>query len=271
MTKRHADYSKTAALIGALILVLAGNLSASTITFATFQELANGGNLFEFTNSPLNNHPTGGTLRTLNAQAQPVDFSYLGVSSLPVELQGDQLATISLYAPTTQSVQSGLGLISQPLNSIVIAFTRVTAYKGFSNLLTVTVAPGDLSNGLLGTKKGVTANLTADTTVGDTVLDQITYSSDFLTFSPGEEADLSLAFSSASPCFTNATTVTGACVTSGLAMSFLHSLTMAGSGSFAAVPSPISVFAAPEPDAAFFLFTGLAAVLGFRSWVRRNR
>ena len=200
-------------LFGAMALAGSGMLSASTITFATFSEF--GGNIFQFINGPVsNNNPTNGTLRTLNAAAQPVEFSYLGIDLLDPALEGNQAAHISLTAQTTQTVQTFGTFFSQPFNSLSVSFTRDTPFMGLTNLLTVTVTP--VSASLFGTRRGSTANLTADNSGG--VDDVIIYTSDFLTFSPDYSANLALAFTSASPCFTIFSAPGAGCTSGGTQM-----------------------------------------------------
>ena len=238
-------------MFGAMALAGSGVLSASTITFATFSEF--GGNIFQFINGPVsNNNPTNGTLRTLNAAAQPVEFSYLGIDPLDPALEGNQAAHISLTAQTTQTVQTFGTFFSQPFNSLSVSFTRDTPFMGLTNLLTVTVTP--VSASLFGTRRGSTANLTADNSGG--VDDVIIYTSDFLTFSPDYSANLALAFTSASPCFTIFSAPGAGCTSGGTQMHFLHTLTMAGSGNFASEPTPRYTFAIPEPGASWTLMAG---------------
>ena len=242
--------------IGGLLAAAVVSAQASTVTFATFSELGSA-NLFEFVNGPTaNNAPTQGALRTLHNLPQSVQFAYLGIGNLISDLQGAQAAHVSLSATTTQWIATAGSLLVQPLNTLSISFTRDEAYHGLTNLLTVNVTPSSAS--LYGTRGGRTTTLTADNSPA--VGDVITYSSDFIAFSSNYEADLALEFTSGTPCVTNYSSPGINCTAGGSIMHFLHTLTMAGSGSFASAPLPSPLFGTPEPGTLISIGAGFVIV-----------
>ncbi|HTQ39379.1 MAG TPA: hypothetical protein VMJ32_10140 [Pirellulales bacterium] len=177
-----------------------GLARASSISFAQFSEASPGGNLFAYLDNGSGNDAqfgtsTGGPL----GAAIPVSFTYLTVAGpMPLDLQGNQNATLSMTS-STKTISTVLGGVvgSQPITGAgtvtdTISIIRSTpANEGSgsrTNLLTVT-----FTGQMIGVMEGRTPQVSADTLLSG---NSVTYSSDFLTFSPSAERDFSLTFSS---------------------------------------------------------------------------
>jgi hypothetical protein len=256
------------ALLGITLAAASGY--ATTYTFAQFQEAGTGGNLFQF----VNNADTSGLLQSWDSGTSstsiPINFSYQPsfiTGTLSNSLQGVQQAHLVLNAPTDTPVGYFSGTDFQPLldsgalTYSSIAITRDAPLGGLTNLLTVNFI--SYAGSLNGHEKGQTASFTADNTLSDTSgnFDIVIFTSDFLSFGPVSQNDLSLSFTSVTPCFTlhaNASTVNNNCVVSGGTMNYLHNLAMAGTGSFASNPEPST---APEPYTLLSGSLGVAALL----------
>jgi hypothetical protein len=211
-------------------------------TFAQFTEASPGGSLFFYGDEAPGNAVFGSDNGAGIGSPIQTDFTYLSLPSLPADLQGVQAATMAMTSSTTAPVVTGFGgtVGSQQINgggtlTDVISFTRNTpATEGNgtrTNLLTVTFTAQ-----LSGTLGGQTAALTADTLNGYL----INYSSDFLSFSPQEEANLALAFTSwlfSIPAGASNLSIDGQTQNFNTAFA-------AGTGSFAGAPT-VSI---PEPS-----------------------
>src|SRR5207248_1172852 len=113
------------------------------------------------------------------------------VVGTPATGYGPQTATLTFSAPRTGDVASGFGQGAQEMSLTTFSIIRDTPFGGHSNLLS-----GSASKALLhGTLGGSVANLDASIGAGAT----IHYTSDFLTFPPPTDADLSWAVESVSP------------------------------------------------------------------------
>jgi hypothetical protein len=254
------------------LLAISSNLFADTVTFAQFQEAGKGGNFFSFVNSGSSAVFQSKDPATGSASV-PVTFSLLGfaVNDLPADLQGPQAAHMTFFIKTTQHVTTSGNFFDQNLYSVnpdgtpnygTITFTRDTPDKELhkTNLLTVSFFAA--GGGLDGIRKGQTATLSADneTNLGNGEFDYVEFSSDYLRFANGSDENLALSFTSANPCFSiykNVTAAKGGCTTSGTTLlSFLHSFTAAGTGTFASDPAPYSIFAIPEPATSSLLLVG---------------
>jgi hypothetical protein len=207
--------AKTTLLI---FLLLFGTtfLTAQTTTFAQFTERL-GGNDFVFTNNT-----TNASFETV-AGGSPVSFTYLNASGLPAELQGPQDARVFLIASTSASAVTGTGNRTiQPFDgTFTIQIVRDTPFNGRTNLLTATVTPIGTSNSELGGDEGSSsAGYSASTPVQN-----VTFTSEFISFAGSTSRDFGLAFSSVTPIYS-------------LGGTFLNSFTAAGAGTFGTNQAP---------------------------------
>lgn len=205
-----------AALVILTVLFAATFLNAQTTrTFAQFNQRTNGQD-FVFTNNS-----SSAAFQTVNGgtnNGAQISFTYLGVTGLPAELQGPQNARLILSATTTASAVTAAGTrVIQPFNALLtIQIVRETPYNGRTNLLTATVTPSGASNAeLTGDQGASSAGFSASTPVQN-----IAFTSDFVSFSGSSNRDLGLSFSSVSPQY-------------GLGTNFVNSFAAAGTGTFA--------------------------------------
>ncbi len=261
------------------------NLLGDTVTFAQFQEAAGGGNNFSFVSSTSSATFQSKDAKTGSASI-PVFFNLFGIDSsqLPVDLQGSQAAHMTFSITTTQHVVAAGSFLEQNLfsqlangspNYGTITFTRNTPDNELHQTNLLTVSFSAVTGGLGGIRNGQTATLSADNTASlNGEQDFVQFSSAYLDFSASSDENLAFSFTSANPCFSMAKNVTkskGGCTTTGSdVLNFLHSFTVAGTGSFASDPAPVSVFATPEP-ATFPLLVLGASFVGLIWRSRKNR
>jgi hypothetical protein len=203
-------FAKTTLLVMAM-LFSTSFLNAQTLqTFAQFNERI-GGNDFVFTNN--------GTFASFETVAggSPVTFTYLNVTGLPAELQGPQNARVFVVSSTTAPATTTAGNRTiQPFNStFTIEILRDTPFNGNRNLLTAVVTQNTTPADLSGDQGSTAAGFSASTPVQN-----VTFTSSFISFAGSTSRDLGLAFSSVQPIFSLGTT-------------FLSSFTAAGAGTFA--------------------------------------
>ena len=221
---KNKFFAKSFFLAKTILLVLT-LLTATTIlnaqnntTFAQFNERV-GGQDFIFKNNTIN-----ASFETV-AGGSPITFTYLNVAGLPPELQGPQNAHIFIVATTTAPATTNAqgNRLNQPFNSLfTIEILRDTPYNGANNLLTANVRPVGTSNPeLTGDLNATSAGFTASTPV-----QQVDFTSSFISFTGSTSRDLGLTFTSVQPVFT-------------LGGTFVNSFTAAGAGSFAANQIPI--------------------------------
>lgn len=202
------------------LLFTATSTNAQTVTFAQFFQ-TNASNDFVFTNN--------GTNGTFTATS-PVIFRYSNIAGLPPELQGDQMATVTVSAVTTTPVLVTAGRLIQPFNqTFTIRITRnapATVGSGSrTNLLSAVVTPATSNSDISGDLNGNAAAYTA-TTPNQNIL----FSSDFITFPALGSRNFALSFSSVNPVLS---------IGPG---GFANSFTAAGTGTFAANPGPTNQF-----------------------------
>ena len=148
-----------------------------------------------------------------------------------------------------------------------VTFTRTTPDGEIHQTNLLTVSFYAIAGGLDGIRKGETASLSADNeaNLGPGQVDYVQFSSSYINFAASSDENLALSFSSANPCFSTYKNVKAGihgCVTTGSALlSFLHSFTAAGTGTFASDPPPVSVFAVPEPESLSFMLFGLPFIV----------
>ena len=211
-----------ASIFGLLTFGLLQSIQAQTQTFAQFtqQSSANG---FIFTNN-------GGASATLSTplSGTRITFRYLGIVGLAPSLQGDQCADIFIDAngndPAVQTVPPNG--YSQPFDTVIIQILRCTPAPVGSNtrrnLLTLTVTTG--SPALSGNLGGASASFFASTPTQN-----VTFTSDFLTFANTTERNFALSFSNITPPLSLGPG------------GFFDSFTAAGTGTFASSPRPVVI------------------------------
>lgn len=220
---KNRIYLLRSALSCAFLAVLfAVPVLGQTVTFAQFFE-RNGTQDFTWTN----NGGTSGTFATVPG-GSPIFFTYQNVSGLPAELQGIQLAHMTVTSTSFQAGNLSGGTVTQPFDQIItINITRDTpAAPGTgggdrTRLLQVVIAPSISQPGIVGNNGGNSATLSATTPTH-----VVAFSSHFLSFGATTDRNMALSFSSVTPNFSL-----------GLG-SFLQSVTAAGSGTFASNPVP---------------------------------
>jgi hypothetical protein len=206
------------------------------------------------------NYPGG-----VKGGALPVVFSFLSVAgSLPAALSGNQDATLTLTSSTLSPVQTAFGgaigdqqILGNGALADVLTITRDTPFNGHSLLLRM-----DFTGQLLGAIGGA-PQLSGDNTIGSPLY-TVTFTSDFLTFSPTlTSRQFSLTFSS---------------WTGGLQLSskpgenpdggvpYFQSATANGTGTFAA-----NATAVPEPTTLTLGMVGLSVLLVGYLRKRRGR
>lgn len=202
-------------LVILMLLFTTTLLSAQTTTFAQFNQRTNGQD-FVFTNNL-----TSASFQTVNngtTNGSAVSFTYLGVTNLPTELQDGQKARLIISSTTATAASTSAGArVIQPFNStFTIQILRETPYNGRTNLLTATVTPIGASNPeLAGDQGSASAGFTASTPVQNVV-----FTSDFVSFAASTSRDFGLTFSSVTPVYS-------------LGATFVNSFNAAGAGTFA--------------------------------------
>jgi len=205
-----------ATLLVLMLLFSATFLNAQTSTFAQFNERF-GTQDFVFTNNIID-----ANFQTVEG-GSPVTFTFFSnVTGLPAALQGPQDARVFISSRTTATATTTGNTTSQPFNLIfTIRVVRETPFGGRSNLLTAIITPAGDSNPVLsGGEGGTSAGFSASTP-----LQNIEFTSDFVSFIGSSSRDLTLGFSSVLPSFS-------------LQNSFVSSFTAAGTGTFAADQAP---------------------------------
>lgn len=206
-----------ATLLVLMLLFSATFLNAQTNTFAQFNQRF-GTQDFVFTNNIID-----ANFRTVEG-GSPVTFTFFpSVTGLPAALQGPQDARVFISSRTTAAATTTAGnRTNQPFNLIfTIRVVRETPFGGRSNLLTATITPaGDSNPELSGEQGGTSAGFSASTP-----LQNIEFTSDFVSFIGSSSRDLTLGFSSIQPNFS-------------IQNSFVSSFTAAGTGTFAADRAP---------------------------------
>lgn len=217
---RKISLLQLAAIFGLLTFGLLQTAQAQTQTFAQFTQ-QNSTNGFIFTN----NAGASATLST-PINGTRITFRFLGIVGLDPSLQGDQCADIFVDANTNDPAQPGTppNGYTQPFDTVIIQILRCTpAPVGANtrrNLLTATVTTGaPVFSGNLGGESG--------SFFASTPLQNVTFTSDFLSFANTVERNFALSFSSIIPQ---------------LALGpggFFDSFTAAGTGTFASSPRPV--------------------------------
>lgn len=195
---------------------------AQSITFAQFLQTSASQD-FVFTNNSAN-----ANFNTI-ASGSSVLFLYSNISGLNSSLQGAQSAHLFITQTTTTTAATLSGnILTQPLNqTVVISILRDTAAPvgvglgARRNLLTATITTNTATPSITGTDTGNSGNFSVTTPDHN-----VTFTSDFLSFSATTQRNLALSFSSVQPTFALG------------AGNFLQSFTAAGTGTFASNPVP---------------------------------
>lgn len=219
MKKIKNTFSYLPALIIMFVLALSlGQSVNAQVTFAQFLQQS-GGNDFVFTNNTTSGTFSGST---------PINFFYSNITGLPVELQGLQSATVTVTS-TTNSAATTPGQLVQPLDSVTtIAIIRDNPTSGGvgtglrTNLLTAVITTNSATPEISGGIGGNSATLNVSTPGNN-----VTFTSDFLSFGLTTQRAGGLSFSSVTPAYNQG------------AGGFLVSLDAAGTGTFSSDPPPI--------------------------------
>ncbi|HWC98652.1 MAG TPA: hypothetical protein VG456_17955, partial [Candidatus Sulfopaludibacter sp.] len=250
---------------------------SSIFTFASWTERSGGGNLFEFLNSGATHEFETGT--GSSPVSIPITFEFQSVSGpLPLALQGPINAHMTISAPATgvatttpvclnpPSCSNTKYFTTQPVGG-TITITSDTPVTGLDHnaaddiLLQVIFGASAGLQGFRG--DGVASLLSDSTSVGDSV----SFTSDYLNFGLPVEEQISMSFTSLSPCFTRITNSCSATATSPVG-TYLRQFTANGSGTFSADPEPYTQ--APEPM--MMSLMGLGAIgLGLTGRLKRKK
>lgn len=210
-------FAQSAFLVLLLLFLTTFSNAQTTTTFAQFTQRT-GGQDFVFTNNL-----TNATFQTVSG-GSAVSFTYLNVVGLPPELQGPQNARVVVTASTTTfAATSGGNRTIQPFNQTFrIEIIRETPFAGRTNLLTAVVTPiGSSLPELSGDEGSFSAAFTASTPVQN-----VTFTSEFISFTGSTSRNLGLAFSSVNPIYS-------------LGFNFVNSFNAAGTGTFATNQAPV--------------------------------
>ena len=208
------------AFFGALFSTSTLSAQAQTTTFAQFLQIPASQD-FVFTNNT-----TSGTFSTVGGGSS-ILFVYSGIAGLNPELQGGQNAHLFITTTTTTTPATLLvNTLNQPLDQTVVIRilrnTPATVGTGArTNLLTATITTATAVPSIAGPNTGNSANFTVTTPDNN-----ITFTSDFVTFAATTQRNLGLSFSSVTPQLALGTN------------NFLQSFTAAGAGTFASAPPP---------------------------------
>lgn len=238
-------------LLGKITLLILMFLFATTflkaqqnVTFAQFTQRPINGIItrdFVFTNNGATGSNAGASFQTITGGA-PVRFEYSNITGLPAALQGQQNARIIITATTKLAATKSTETPPRDNQSFNQTFTiqiirDVAAPSGTgskTNLLTAVITPnGNSEASLAGDDATGSAGFSASTTAQN-----VTYTSDFITFGtvPTISRNLALAFSSVSPALSISSI-----------NNFLNSFTANATGTFASNPLPTAI---PEQTAA---------------------
>lgn len=235
VTRRSLLRWPVAALALAGLMATAPRAQAAPVTFATFNQVNTSVNPLSFTNNT-----SSGTLSY--DSAVPINFNFTSQSGLSTVTHQ---AIVQIAGVTNQAATGGgaLGaLINQQLTgpNIILITDSATG----KNLLTVS-----FTGAISGHQGANNAQFAGDQSIGDTV----TFSSDFLTFAPGQNS-FTMSLGNLSPT----TLSIGA---GGLLNSFLANMTGQFTAGLGAVPAPASVVT---------FSTGLAGAVVLARWRRKR-
>jgi uncharacterized repeat protein (TIGR01451 family) len=232
LSKLGPQFFQVARIPSALLTIMARGIVAALLlfgltpfagavvtTFATYIERV-GGPDFVFTN----NSPTNATFTATS----PILFRYLNIPGLPSDLQGNQLATITITRTTSAPATSVGGILTQPFPVVAITTTitrDMPAAEGFGSRTILLQVTNKATLG--GAVNSTSGSLNAATSVGETVI----FTSDFLTFSPTSSGDLAIALTQITPPL-------GLSGPSGAPGTFLNSFTAVGSGLYSSDQIP---------------------------------
>jgi hypothetical protein len=168
-------------LLGIALVLAVTPCYATTITFANFLN-PDGSQDVSLLYSNLTN--------TLVIGSAPVTFQYHNLDHLPVDLQGDQAATLTLTATTNWTVNAGG---QQGGYTGTFSITRNTPFNGHTNLLSGTFSLAEL-DGMFGGGMAL---------FGDALPpNPVVFTSDFLSFSAVPSQAFALSMSSVNPPLT---------------------------------------------------------------------
>jgi hypothetical protein len=249
------------AAMGAAVCAFAAPANAVITTFAAYNAVGLGSNVYWKNDGTTAANGTGGSIYTISSSASTVpgtariSFSFLDPVLQPFFT--DVAADYTLLANVTNTPASTIaGYKIEP--GISGGFSIKTASAITAN--GVTYAPGaNLLSGtfddgiLFGRTNSTSGSFSSATTSGAT----ITYTSDFLTFQPTLDRDFSLALTSMTPSLQSQV---GAA---------LRTFRAVSTGSFSSDPAPAVSIGVPEAGT-WAMFLGGFGVIGFTARRRRK-
>lgn len=237
-------------IFGLIALFATTAAQADTVTFAQFQQQTST-NSFSYSGTGVAGQ-SGGLTKFVSsttggnaAVGIGVNFAYVPgtvfTTGLAPALLGNQAATLTFDAQSTQAVVSFGGFAIQQQMYGVMEFRRNTPVMGKDLLLRVEFGRSNDPNAggrYQGALQGQTSSLFADETLGE----YVRFSSDFIDFSQAVGSNIALSFSSVTPrlLINNVS-------------KFFRDHTASGTGTFAADLNVV-----PEPGTIACALTGLA-------------
>ena len=238
--------------LAATTLASATPSAAVISTFAQFEAIGTRGQTYWKNNGTTSSNGTGGTIYTTNTPTSTtpgsrlVRFSFLQPSIAPYVTS--LTASYTLFASVAATpAQLLAGFLIQPGISGSFSFVTTapltigaTFYATGSNLLSGTFTQA----AIFGPANGTAGSFSSSTSSGAT----ITYTSDFLNFSPTVERDFAISFTSISSPLARAS-----------ASKALRTFRAFSTGSFSSDPAPL-VTAVPEPHVWGLMIVGFGMV-----------
>ena len=245
---RHFNSSVIFSLAAGLLVTPLAD--AQLTTFAQFNHNV-GGNPFSYTH--VGTAGMGGQATLSLSSPLAIDFRYLSIAGLPVDLNSLQSAHITFTSFTSlRATVAGSGVSEifdgSGANSAIITITRDTPAAEGNGTRTILLQA--IFTPYTFTGSGGSGGFSASSLSGT-----VTFSSDFLDFSNSIQRDVGVSFSSIIPG-----------LTIDPSSGFLSDFTAAATGTFSSSPPPIFI---PEPST--YAMIGAAAVLGLIALARRRR
>lgn len=244
-------------LVAGTVLATATPAAAESYTFAQYQTLAGGSNLYWKNSGSNGASGTSADFYTIADASKKVpgsrdvSFSFLQPSISPYVTNVTAAFTLSATVTATPAMLAGSTLIQENITGSFsfVTTTAMTVGSNFfaagSNLLSGTFSSATVSGARLGSSGSFSGSSISPAAT-------IVYTSDFLSFDPSSSYDFSLSL-------TSITSALQAIPTSGAPNRALRTFRATSTGSFSADPAPV-VTAVPEPAVWGLMILGFSMV-----------